>query len=575
MKKSTLFFQHIFIASILAVAVVFSTVSGYAQTNEGEKNQLPNGAYSVVSFAKSLDNKDQIFGRFYYPANFDSQKQYTTVVMAHGGNITSDIYNTYYAPAMAAAGYVCYSYDVRGVKSQFGGANGGSRSTNNAGKSPSLDTYLEDCNAALDYVLSKNYVSKENVYLWGQSMGGITAQLVAQARPKDLRGIVILYGSIGNDNSNAFSGDNIKSMLAKPYSGETLFIQGNDDFAYTRSYNNLKNYPNWTFVDISDAGHGFGYMPDRAAKICTQNVINFIERVDKIRVATPGMQGSVYATVESVPVTKQADVLTEGYTVKGAVDGNGFISVVTKVSSRDGKDQLFGRFYYPADFDATKKYPTIIMMHGANITSDIYNSFYGPYFASKGYVCYAVDVRGVTSQYGGNSRSTNNAAFGNMSFIAYEADHGAAVDFALTKNFVDAKNIYIMGQSMGGGAVQLLLSQKHYSDIVKGAILLYTNVPGEQMIGGYLKTTDFKSVDDFYTTVRSFKGEVLAITGHADDAIKYEAAFQSGAQFNKHTTWSFIDISGAGHGFGYMPDRAAVTCAQAVVDYIHAWEFVK
>ncbi len=559
-------------AILFVMVTVFNSTPVHAQTAEGDKTELANGAYSVVSFAKSTDGEDQIFGRFYYPADFDPSKEYTTVVMAHGGSITSDIYDNFYAPTMAAAGYVCYSYDVRGVTSSYGG--GGSRSTNNAGKEPTLETYIADCNAALDLVFTKDFVKKENVYLWGQSMGGITAQYVSKEREDEIRGIVVLYGSLGKDNMQT-GGGNSQALLDNPYAGETLFIQGNDDFSHTRSYENLTNYENWTYVDISGAGHGFGYMADRATKICTHSVINFIERVDKNKVAEPGMQGSVYADVVTAPVNESADPLAEGYTMEGTVNGEGFTSVVSWTPSKDGKDKLFGRFYYPADFDASKKYPTIVMMHGANITSDIYNSYYGPYFASQGYVCYSVDVRGVTSQYGGGSRSTNNAEFGNMSFIAYEADHGAALDFALTKDFVDKENIYINGQSMGGGTVQLLLSQEYYRNIVKGAILLYTNVPPVQMIGTYLETTDFANVDEFYAAVRSFDGEVIAITGHEDDAITYDAAFQSAAQFDDHTPWTFIDISGAGHGFGYMPDRAAVTCGQAVIDYLHAWKFDK
>ena len=48
----------------------------------------------------------------------------------------------------------------------------------------------------------------------------------------------------------------------------------------------------------------------------------------------------------------------EGYTV----EGEGFTSVVSWC--KNGDLNIYGKFYYPEGFDASQKYPVVIMSHG-------------------------------------------------------------------------------------------------------------------------------------------------------------------------------------------------------------------
>jgi dipeptidyl aminopeptidase/acylaminoacyl peptidase len=100
----------------------------------------------------------------------------------------------------------------------------------------------------------------------------------------------------------------------------------------------------------------------------------------------------------------------------------------------------------PPDFDAARKYPLILEIHGGPFAA------YGPAFstddqlyAAAGYVVLYVNPRGSTS-YG--------EAFANKIDKAYPGhdydDLMSAVDAALAKGFVDPDNLFVTGGSGGG-----------------------------------------------------------------------------------------------------------------------------
>ena len=100
----------------------------------------------------------------------------------------------------------------------------------------------------------------------------------------------------------------------------------------------------------------------------------------------------------------------------------------------------------PPGFDANKKYPLILEIHGGPFTN------YGPRFttemqlyAAAGYVVVYVNPRGSTS-YG--------EAFANHIHHAYPGDDYddlmAAVDAAIARGFIDADNLFVTGGSGGG-----------------------------------------------------------------------------------------------------------------------------
>jgi acylaminoacyl-peptidase len=114
-------------------------------------------------------------------------------------------------------------------------------------------------------------------------------------------------------------------------------------------------------------------------------------------------------------------------------------------SSHDGR-MIQGWIVKPPDFDAKKKYPLILEIHGGPFAN------YGPrfaiqmqLFAAAGYVVLYTNPRGSTS-YG--------EEFGNLIHHAYPGhdydDLMSGVDALLKRGYIDENNLFVTGGSGGG-----------------------------------------------------------------------------------------------------------------------------
>ncbi|MEX0997554.1 MAG: S9 family peptidase [Flavobacteriaceae bacterium] len=114
-------------------------------------------------------------------------------------------------------------------------------------------------------------------------------------------------------------------------------------------------------------------------------------------------------------------------------------------SSYDNKD-VQGWIIYPPDFDASKKYPLILEIHGGPYLS------YGPHFApelqlmaTQGYVVLYTNPRGSTS-YG-----EEFAAYINNNYPSEDYDDlMSGIDAVIAKGFINTDRLYITGGSGGG-----------------------------------------------------------------------------------------------------------------------------
>lgn len=110
------------------------------------------------------------------------------------------------------------------------------------------------------------------------------------------------------------------------------------------------------------------------------------------------------------------------------------------------KRKVEGWIIKPPDFDASKKYPMILEIHGGPFANygdrfDIEKQIY----ASHGFVVLYINPRGSTS-YG--------AEFGDLIHHAYPGndfyDLNSAVDAVIAKGYIDAHNVFVTGGSGGG-----------------------------------------------------------------------------------------------------------------------------
>lgn len=123
----------------------------------------------------------------------------------------------------------------------------------------------------------------------------------------------------------------------------------------------------------------------------------------------------------------------------------GAVEEIEFQSSHDG-EPLQGWIVKPPSFDASKKYPLILEIHGGPFAN------YGPrfsaelqYFAAQGYVVLYMNPRGSTS-YG---EKFANHIHHNYPGNDYD-DLMSGVDAVLAKGYVDANNLFVTGGSGGG-----------------------------------------------------------------------------------------------------------------------------
>jgi dipeptidyl aminopeptidase/acylaminoacyl peptidase len=123
----------------------------------------------------------------------------------------------------------------------------------------------------------------------------------------------------------------------------------------------------------------------------------------------------------------------------------GAVEEIWFTSSQDHR-RIQGWIVKPPDFDAAKKYPLILEIHGGPFAN------YGDRFdtnkqiwASRGYVVLYVNPRGSTS-YG--------EEFANLIHHAYPGDDfydlNSGVDATIQKGYIDAQNLFVTGGSGGG-----------------------------------------------------------------------------------------------------------------------------
>ena len=123
----------------------------------------------------------------------------------------------------------------------------------------------------------------------------------------------------------------------------------------------------------------------------------------------------------------------------------GHVEEIWYESSKDNR-KIQGWIIHPPDFDASKKYPLVLEIHGGPFAD------YGDRFdfekqvlASRGYVVLYTNPRGSTS-YG--------EEFSNLIHHAYPGDDffdlNSGVDAVIAKGYIDTSNLFVTGGSGGG-----------------------------------------------------------------------------------------------------------------------------
>jgi len=126
---------------------------------------------------------------------------------------------------------------------------------------------------------------------------------------------------------------------------------------------------------------------------------------------------------------------------------------------------VYGRIYYPVNYDATKKYPVIVNYYGG--TSPIERSFGGRYpiniWAANGYIVYVLQPSGSTG-FGQDFSALHVNGWG---FDAIDDIIDGTKKFLSSHSSADTANVGCIGASYGGYTTMLIQTR---TDIFKTAI---------------------------------------------------------------------------------------------------------
>lgn len=201
------------------------------------------------------------------------------------------------------------------------------------------------------------------------------------------------------------------------------------------------------------------------------------------------------------------------------------IELVT-LTAADGKTPLNGRIIYPANFDATKKYPVMVYVYGGSHAQLVTNKwlsgagYFDIYMAQQGYIVFTLDNRGSDAR-GKKFCDVNHRILG----VNEMADQMKGVVFLKSKAFVDADKIGVFGWSFGGFMTTSLLTSQPETfkvGVAGGPVIdwkYYEIMYGERYMDtpqdnpeGYAKTS-------LLDKVKNLKGRLLIIHGAQDPVV--------------------------------------------------------
>jgi len=196
------------------------------------------------------------------------------------------------------------------------------------------------------------------------------------------------------------------------------------------------------------------------------------------------------------------------------------------IKAADGLTDLYFRMVKPADFDASKKYPTVVYVYGGPHAHNVDASWHWmsrsweTYMAQKGYILFILDNRGSENR----GRDFEQATFHQLGQIEMQ-DQMKGVDYLRTLPYVDIDQLGVHGWSFGGFMTISLMT--NYPDVFKvgvagGPVIdwkWYEVMYGERYMGtpennpeGYAKTS-------LLAKAKNLKGKLQIITGYNDNTV--------------------------------------------------------
>ena len=151
-------------------------------------------------------------------------------------------------------------------------------------------------------------------------------------------------------------------------------------------------------------------------------------------------------------------VLMDNDSVYRAWQASGMSNKELFTCTTERGDELNGWMIKPADFDAAKKYPVVMMQYSGPASqrvTDTWRKRFGHYLASQGYLVVCVDGRGTNAR----GRAWRNATYMELGVKEAE-DQISAAKYLKTLPYVDDQRMAICGWSYGGYQTLMCLSKQ-------------------------------------------------------------------------------------------------------------------
>lgn len=196
------------------------------------------------------------------------------------------------------------------------------------------------------------------------------------------------------------------------------------------------------------------------------------------------------------------------------------------IKAADGVTNLYYRMVKPADFDATKRYPTVIYVYGGPHAHLVDASWHWSsrswetYMAQKGYILFILDNRGSENR----GRDFEQATFHQLGQIEMQ-DQMKGVDYLRTLPYVDMNRLGVHGWSYGGFMTTSLMT--NYPDVFKvgvagGPVIdwkWYEVMYGERYMGTPENNPDGYAKCSLIAKAKDLKGKLQIITGYNDPTV--------------------------------------------------------
>ena len=195
----------------------------------------------------------------------------------------------------------------------------------------------------------------------------------------------------------------------------------------------------------------------------------------------------------------------------------------------DDGTPLFGKLILPTNFDASKKYPTIVYLYNGPHLQLVTNTFpesgnlWYEYMAQNGYVVFTMDGRGSSNR----GLAFEQAVWSKMGEVEMK-DQLKGVDYLKTLPYVNADKMGVHGWSYGGFMTTSLMLK--YPEVFKVGIAggpvidwnMYEIMYTERYMDHPKNNPEGYKNAALFDKVKNLKGKLLMIHGAQDDVVVWQ-----------------------------------------------------